>query len=591
MYRNERSRQSLLSQFKTRHRSSSPTARQLASQSPPPPPQEVQASDAKKDPIYADPLSSGDEQPQSPQRPPPSLPAAQKRNPVYPQRREKWTKIGNESQDKSAKASGAEVTVKKASRGSPRKRSAEINAKDNDTLDEFGMPEVRKGPKRITGSQDSTGKKSGVSKPEDNGDLDDFGEMGSQRAKKKARLTAYGKQTGSVVNIHHKPGTKSKDSGKSDFKNTSALSAPSPKTKQGFKNPKFELPSLQGELKKGEFIVPEMPQLSSVKTRRPQSKYKETPKTRVSAVPKMEFRMPDLLDAGIIKTIQAANSLHTPLQRSNSSSPLSSPNSSIIEMSSQAQSDRFKANSSPLESSPEPTGSICPMCRKSVDGAHLYTFVAEHGKNFKLNVRMQEVFCRQHKQKSAEDDYAARGYPKIVWHKLERRMEKHAPHLEAVLEGKEKSVYRDKLEQSVRTGSNRNLLSAIMTEEFKQSTTGYYGARGARAMMEYITKTFAPQIRRLAPTDKLIASGGMSKFVQSVLLPELVIRLVMDDMNVDEERAKETIGESGEVGDLVHEEDDDAVRRDEHGNKYIVVPENLDSEAESDGYGENGNYD
>jgi hypothetical protein len=222
------------------------------------------------------------------------------------------------------------------------------------------------------------------------------------------------------------------------------------------------------------------------------------------------------------------------------------------------------------------------MCRKPVDGDHLYAFSAEH--NFRLNVRLQEIFCRQHKEKSAKDAYAAGGYPQIVWHKLEAHMARHTPRLEAVLQGKEKSVYRDKLEQNARTGSNRNLLSAIMTEEFKDSTTGYYGARGARVMMEYITKAFAPQIRKLAPTDKAIASGGMSKFVQSVLLPELVIQLVMDDMKVGKERAKEIIKESGEVGDLVHEEDDDATRRDENGKKYTVLPDDMESEEDSDDY-------
>ncbi|KAF2806954.1 uncharacterized protein BDZ99DRAFT_448593 [Mytilinidion resinicola] len=591
MYRSEKPRQSLLSQFKTRHRSSSPTAHRIVSPTPPPLSQEMQASEVEKDPIYGDPVSSSDERPSSPARPPPSLPTAQNRGPIYPQRRATYTTIRKEGQDESAKEIKAKEYPKKGSQGSPRKRSAELGADDNDTVDEFGMPEVRKGPRRATGSQGSTGKMSGVIKPEDDSSLDDFGEMGSQRARKRV-MSSYGKNIGPAMNIHHKSRAKGKGLGKPGFKNTSALSAPSPKTKkEGFKNPKVDLMNPKRDTKKDEWIRPEMPKLSSVRTRPPAPGYKNPSEPIVPAIPKMAFRMPETMPAVLFKTTQAAHDLQASLQRSNSSSPLSSPNSSILEMSSQAQSDLFKADSPPLESSPEPIGSICPMCRKPVDGAHLYTFAAEHGKNFKLNVGMQQVFCRQHKQKSAEDDYAARGYPKIVWHKLEQRMGKHAPHLEAVLEGKEKSAYRDKLEQSVRTGSNRNLLSAIMTDEFKQSTTGYYGARGARVMMEYITKTFAPQIRRLAPTDKLISSGGMSKFVQSVLLPELVIRLVIDDMKVNEERAKEIIGESGEVGDLVHEEDDDAVRRDEHGNKYIVVPENMDSEAESDGYDEDGNYD
>ncbi|OCK77699.1 hypothetical protein K432DRAFT_268623, partial [Lepidopterella palustris CBS 459.81] len=198
----------------------------------------------------------------------------------------------------------------------------------------------------------------------------------------------------------------------------------------------------------------------------------------------------------------------------------------------------------------------CPLCCEPVDETHLYTFVAAHPR---MNIRMQSKFCHEHKKRSAALRYTELGYPVIQWHKLESRMQAHWPHVEAVLAGTTPSYFRDRLEKKVAKGEERTLFSTIMTDEFKSSTTGYFGPRGARTMMESITKQFAPQIRRLAPTDPLIASGGVSNFVQAVLVPELASRLVGEDMGVGGERARELLGESGRIGNLVNEEEDDAI--------------------------------
>ncbi|OCL10668.1 hypothetical protein AOQ84DRAFT_275659, partial [Glonium stellatum] len=80
-------------------------------------------------------------------------------------------------------------------------------------------------------------------------------------------------------------------------------------------------------------------------------------------------------------------------------------------------------------------------------------------------------------------------------------------------------------------------------------TTGYYGARGARVLMERVTARFAAELRRRAPADRLIAAGGVGQFVQEVLVPELVTLLIMEDMEVGEEQAREILRESGAIGD------------------------------------------
>lgn len=54
-------------------------------------------------------------------------------------------------------------------------------------------------------------------------------------------------------------------------------------------------------------------------------------------------------------------------------------------------------------------------------------------------------------------------------------------------------------------------------------------------------------------------AGGVSGFVQAVLVPELAQRLVMEDMRVGDDRARDVIVESAELGDLLNPEAEEKV--------------------------------
>ena len=54
-------------------------------------------------------------------------------------------------------------------------------------------------------------------------------------------------------------------------------------------------------------------------------------------------------------------------------------------------------------------------------------------------------------------------------------------------------------------------------------------------------------------------SGGVSGFVQAVLVPELAEQLVGEDMKVSAETAREIIDESAELGDLLNPDVDEKV--------------------------------
>ena len=70
---------------------------------------------------------------------------------------------------------------------------------------------------------------------------------------------------------------------------------------------------------------------------------------------------------------------------------------------------------------------------------------------------------------------------------------------------------------------------------------------------------FASKLRRLAASDKLIFSGGVSRYVQAVLVPELAVLLIKDDMKVDDEKAREIMRDSVDIGNLLNEEEDEII--------------------------------
>ncbi|KAK3080456.1 hypothetical protein LTS18_001225 [Coniosporium uncinatum] len=250
-------------------------------------------------------------------------------------------------------------------------------------------------------------------------------------------------------------------------------------------------------------------------------------------------------------------------QASDASSPLSSlpalsPPSSPLR--SPLADHGFHADDAiPLHHDEEPElENTCPICREPVDPVVL----ASHGGTSiaRLAVRKQMAFCRAHKRRTAEATYRERGYPSIEWAQLRSRLSKHLPHLQAILNGQATSFYRQQLQDRINAGEKRTL-AAASDEIMASLTPGYYGARGARVMMEFVLSQLAPRIRTLAGSDRLVASaGGVSRYVQSVLVPELATRLVMQDMDVSEVRAMQVLEESGEIGELVNEDLDEATQ-------------------------------
>lgn len=70
---------------------------------------------------------------------------------------------------------------------------------------------------------------------------------------------------------------------------------------------------------------------------------------------------------------------------------------------------------------------------------------------------------------------------------------------------------------------------------------------------------FAVKMSRLAKYDSIIQKAGPAVYAQSVLVPELAVRLVKEDMNVDDDAARQILRESIKLGQKVNPAPDDVV--------------------------------
>ncbi|KAK8140461.1 hypothetical protein PG984_000527 [Apiospora sp. TS-2023a] len=177
----------------------------------------------------------------------------------------------------------------------------------------------------------------------------------------------------------------------------------------------------------------------------------------------------------------------------------------------------------------------CPMCGQTVDS---------------------ELLKRSHKRKEAEETRKSNNYPDVDWDGLESRFTDYKDFIRGILEGERPSHFASLLSNKVETGKDRTLLK---TDE--SLTPGYYGPRGLRLMTELIMHSFSDTVRKRAIEDHLVAARTYTGYVQSVLVPELAVRLIMEDMNVDEEDARKIMQESSGLGDVLHEETRDVVVR------------------------------
>lgn len=207
--------------------------------------------------------------------------------------------------------------------------------------------------------------------------------------------------------------------------------------------------------------------------------------------------------------------------------------------------------------------SRCPLCHSKVDQVHLETF------NFgrRLNVRDQQRFCQEHKHRDAEKLRQEKDYPSMDWPTLiNERIPEHVTHLSGILQRTLPSYYRDRLDAAMEEAkaSRKGLQRYLKEGVIDVVKHGYYGPKGARIMGHTITTHMSSALKQELKRDKVARAAGVGGYVNAVLVPELVVRLVMEDMNIkDEQQARDVLGESSNVGMLLNADDENVTREKE----------------------------
>ncbi len=249
------------------------------------------------------------------------------------------------------------------------------------------------------------------------------------------------------------------------------------------------------------------------------------------------------------------------LKRSNSTSSLSSVDSIaslvLTQKEKNAMLGEVHAGDEEIAST-----SRCPLCNLPIDPLHLEKF------NFgrRLNIRDQQRFCHEHKVRDAENLQKDNRYPAIDWANLTNdRIPQLLPVLHGILKRTFSSYYRDQLDAAMQDakGSRKGLQRYLKEGVVDIAKHGYYGPKGARLMGHVITTHMATELNQELKGDKVARAAGVGGYVNAVLVPELMVRLVMDDMHLDNElRARDILGESSGIGILLNG-DDEVLTREE----------------------------
>ncbi|KAF2675418.1 hypothetical protein BT63DRAFT_420604 [Microthyrium microscopicum] len=210
------------------------------------------------------------------------------------------------------------------------------------------------------------------------------------------------------------------------------------------------------------------------------------------------------------------------------------------------------SNMSDIEDDIEETGAnklpICKLCGSLVSQDLYDEWTARYPV---MNFREQQKFCDEHKRTQAEKDWVSEGYPAIEWDQLHARLKNHEKDITAILRNPKTSFFRSKLEESINAGKARNVLTHVTKDDEAETahvTVGYYGMKGLQMITAFIMENFTGKLRRVATKDRIIAERDVAGYVQMVLVPEIAMRLIMEDMDVNEEQARVIMRESTNIG-------------------------------------------
>ncbi|KAH0608886.1 uncharacterized protein H6S33_001114 [Morchella sextelata] len=193
---------------------------------------------------------------------------------------------------------------------------------------------------------------------------------------------------------------------------------------------------------------------------------------------------------------------------------------------------------------------LCVICNEVLPIGTLDAWRYDDGELKPIRMAEWAIICNKHKEAGFQEQWDKRGYPVINWGELKKRVERHHQILVDIVTNKVTSPFRDVLvSQQKETRGNAAML---LRKDVRLQYPGYYGPRGSSILLHEITTRLGSFIGDAAKKDRLIGQGGVSAFIQTVLVPELGVRLIMEDLKVGELEARKILDASQDLGEKLH---------------------------------------
>lgn len=159
-------------------------------------------------------------------------------------------------------------------------------------------------------------------------------------------------------------------------------------------------------------------------------------------------------------------------------------------------------------------------------------------------------YCQRHEDASVLQEGHAQRYPSTFdFTDIERRILATIPEIRKLIKRPLESEFLTNLRQKIsrRTAATPMIQITIVNE----TQPGYYGPRGAELMTEIMMNKLGDYIgQRRELLDTLKFCGGVIGYISSVLVPEVAVRLIMEDKNVEWAEAKKIMKASVAYGNV-----------------------------------------
>ncbi|KAK9374764.1 RTC4-like domain-containing protein [Lipomyces chichibuensis] len=214
----------------------------------------------------------------------------------------------------------------------------------------------------------------------------------------------------------------------------------------------------------------------------------------------------------------------------------------------------------------------CPMCGVEVSEA-----VRDRFKVVPDSLRRSYAICISHRRESTLADSKGKNYPtELDEGILAERAEKYVAILSDIINEGRPSIFHEKAKAgALALGGRRMDALGQMEDGLGDLLPGYYGLKGNSVLLRVALRSSESAIRRASRRNRWITNVSITGYASAVLVPELAIRLIMEDQNVDEEEAEKIRQESIEYGrvvfgherDVADQSDDDQVEDQSKANK------------------------